>query len=132
MSCKSAIYAVDTTVGTAIADGGIYSPTTISRRYGQAIQLGANGINIQAPGYYDVDATVTVAAGAAGVIKATLFMDGVPVPGATSSLSAAANATITLPITTMVRVFNNSAQLTIVVSGAATTSNNLAIKVEKG
>lgn len=50
-------------------------------------------------GYYDVNASVSVAATAAGNVTATLFKDGAPVQGATAIATATAiGDVVTLPI----------------------------------
>ena len=105
---------------------------------GKYTQLGGNGVSIGncqgGSGYYSVDATVSVAATAAGNITATLFKDGAPVLGATSLVTAAAAGDIvTLPITALVRLNCDcdTANLTIVMGGQVTTSQNLSFKVIK-
>ena len=94
MSCKSGIYVANTTTGTSLGIGATYAPNTVIRRFGKYTQLGGNGVSIGncqgGSGYYSVDATVSVAATAAGNITATLFKDGAPVLGATSLVTAAA------------------------------------------
>lgn len=141
MSCKSAIQVVNTTVGTAIANGGTYSPTTIIRRFGQCIDMSNNGVVIgngcTGVSYYDVDVVATVTATAASNITATLYQDGSPVPGAVAESTASAiGDEVVLPISTMVKVVGfcgcrSTSTLTVVIGGQATTSSNLSIKVVK-
>ena len=134
MSCKSAIYAVNTTAGTALANGAVYAPTSVIRRYGPSVQLVGNGILINGTGYYDVEAVATVTGTAVGTVTATLYKDGNPVAGATTTATATAiGDVIALPITSIVRLTCNcqEAVLTIVISGQAVSTNNLAITVEK-
>lgn len=138
MSCKSGIYVVNTTTGTTIGIDSTYVPSTIIRRYGKYCQLGGNGVSIGnacgGAGYYDVEASVSVAASAAGNITATLYKDGAPVPGATAIATATAAAQIvTLPISALVRLNCDcdTANLTIVIGGQVVTSQNLAFVVEK-
>lgn len=92
MSCKSAIYTADpsstvltlsTAAGTAIPLG-----TTV-RRFGCNAVLSGNGILLKGQGYFDVDASVTFTPTAAGAYTVTLFKDGVAVPGATQTVTAA-------------------------------------------
>lgn len=131
---KSGIYAVNTTLATAIADGATYAPNTIVRRYGQNIQMAGNGITLSGAGYYDVDAAVTVTATAVGNITARLLQDGNPVVGASSTATATAiGDEVVLPLAALVRLNCNcqDSVLTIQVSDQATTSYNLAIKVVK-
>lgn len=136
MSCKSGIYAVNTTAGTALASGATYPISIVVRRYGPHCRLGAEGIVIGdkcGAGYYDVSINVTVSATAAGTVTATLCKDGTAIAGATASETVASGDTITLPLNALVKVNCNcsTSVLTVVISGVATTSNNLAIRVEK-
>lgn len=138
MSCKSGIYVVNTTTGTSIADGGTYVPQTIIRRYGKYCQLGGNGVSIGnctgGAGYYDIEANVSVTATAVGSVTATLYKDGAPVQGAVSLATVSAvGDVVTLPINALVRLNCDcdTANLTIVISGQAVTSQNLAFIVTK-
>lgn len=141
MSCKSAIQVVNTTVGTAIANGGIYVPNQIVRRFGQSVNLGANGVVIgtgcTGVTYYDVEVVATVTATAVGNVTATLYQDGAAVPGATATVTATAiGDEVVLPISTLVKVVgfcgsNATSTLTVVISDQATTSDNLSFKVTK-
>lgn len=122
---KSAIYAVNTNAGTAIPAGGTYPITRVVRRYGCDITSDGVGILCNSKGYYKVSAVATLVATDAGVITASLYENGVAVPGATSSVTAAAGDTVALPIDAIVRVncCGNPSTLTIVVSGAGTSVN---------
>lgn len=131
---RSAIYAVNTTVGTAIADGGVYAPTTIIRRYGPSVNMEGDGIVLKEAGYYKVNATATVAGSGAGNITAQLYQDGVAVPGATASATvgaAASQANLAFPAKIRVKCNCIDSVLTVRVSGQATTSVNLGITVDK-
>ena len=132
MRCKSGIYATNTAVGSALAVGSTYAPTAIVRRYGSAVNLAADGIRIRGAGYFKVDVVATVTS-AAGTVTATLYKDGQAIPGATSSSVAAANAVVNLPITAIVKngCSCDDSLITVVMSGVASTSQNLAITVEK-
>ena len=138
MSSKSGIYAVNTSAGNSLAIGSIYSPTTIVRRYGKYCNLGADGIIIgdcnSGAGYYEVDATISVLSSVAGSVSATLYKDGVPITGATTIATAtASDQYITLPISALVRLNCNcdTANISVVMGGQATTTFNLAIDVVK-
>lgn len=133
MSCKSGIYTANTTQGTAVANGGILPLGNIIRRYGQHINLGGNGITLAGGGYYDVDATVTVTAAAAGPVSVALYLNGVAVPGAVATVTAAADGIVTLPVSALVRLNGCNAEgtLTLVVGGQAVTTYNTAMVVEK-
>lgn len=138
MSCKSGISVVNTNTGGSIGIGATYVPLTVIRRYGKYCQLGGNGVSIGncqgGAGYYDVDASVSVAATAAGNITATLFKDGAPVQGATAIATAtAAGQIVTLSISALIRLNCDcdTANLTIVIGGQVVTAQNLAFVVEK-
>lgn len=132
MSCKSAIYVINTADGTAISANGVYAPNQIVRRFGPSCQLSGNGINITGYGYYDIDATVSLTATAVGAITAQLYQDGSPIAGAFASETASAiGDVVTLPLTAMVRLTNCQTSNITVVVGTASTSNNLALRVEK-
>ena len=81
MSCKSALYTALQTP-TAVAVDGVIPLGSLIRRYGCDISLNGNAVNLSGAGYYDVDASITVAPTAAGTVTATLIKDGVAIPGA--------------------------------------------------
>ena len=95
--------------------------------------INGNAVNITGAGYYDVDASVTVTPAAAGTVTITLYKDGVAVPGATASETAAANGTVDLSIPALVRQVCCAAgsALTLVLTGAAATVNNVALRVQR-
>ena len=132
MSCKSALYAVMQTP-TAVAVDGVIPLGSLIRRYGCDVTLNGNAVNITGAGYYDVDASVSVALAAAGTVTATLFKDGVAVPGATASASGAAGAPVVLAFPALVRqaCCASGAALTLVLTGAAATVNNVAMRVQR-
>ena len=137
MSCKSALYAAMQTP-SAVAVGGVIPLGSLIRRYGCDVSLNGNAVNIvggnQAAGYYDVDASITVAPTAAGTVTATLYKDGVAVPGATASATAAAaDDALDLNITALVRQVCCAAgsALTLVLTGAAASVENVALRVQR-
>lgn len=132
MSCKSALYAVLQTP-TAVAIDGVIPLGSLIRRYGCDISLNGNAVNLTGTGYYDVDASITVAPTAAGTVTATLVKDGVAIPGATASAAAAAGAPTVLSFPALVRQACCAAgsALTLVLTGAAATVNNVALRVQR-
>ena len=132
MSCKSALYAAMQTP-TAVAVDGVIPLGSLIRRYGCDVALNGNAVNITGAGYYDVDASVTVTPIAAGTVTITLYKDGVAVPGATASETAAANGTVDLSIPALVRHVCCAAgsAFTLVLTGAAATVNNVALRVQR-
>lgn len=137
MSCKSVLYAAMQTP-TAVAVGGVIPLGSLIRRYGCDVSLNGNAVNItggnQSAGYYDVDASLTVAPAAAGTVTVTLFKDGVAVPGATASATAAAaDDALDINITALVRQVCCAAgsALTLVLTGAAASVDNVALRVQR-
>ena len=118
---------------TAVAVDGAIPLGSLIRRYGCDVALNGNAVNITGAGYYDVDASVTVTPIAAGTVTITLYKDGVAVPGATASETAAANGTVDLSIPALVRQVCCAAgsALTLVLTGAAATVNNVALRVQR-
>lgn len=133
MSCKSAIYTVNT--GTQnVAAGGTLMLGSIIRRFGCSVNLNGNGINLKEPGYYDVKASITAAPTAIGTVTVTLFRNGVAVPGATASAAVStANNPVTLPIAALVRenCCGDDSTLTLVLTGTAANVTNVAVVVER-
>ena len=122
MSCKSALYTALQTP-TAVAVDGVIPLGSLIRRYGCDISLNGNAVNLSGAGYYDVDASITVAPTAAGVA----------IPGATASAAAAAGAPTVLSFPALVRqaCCASGSALTLVLSGAAATVNNVALRVQR-
>lgn len=130
---RSAIYTVNAST-QSVADGGAVSLGSVVRRFGCDCQLSGNAILLDSPGYYDVTATIVAAPTAAGDLTATLYRDGVAVPGATATATAtAAGDFVTLVLPPLVRLVccGSSAALTCVLSGVASDVSNVAIKVVK-
>lgn len=134
MSCKSNIYAVNTTSASVVANGTLPLSTTV-RRYGCSANLSGNSISLSDAGYYLVIVNATFTAPVAGTVALTLQDDGVVVPGATASttITTATTEVRSLSLAATVRVFCNSAPdaLTIVNTGVAATFSNISIDVVK-
>lgn len=132
MSCKSALYAAMQTP-TAVAVDGVIPLGSLIRRYGCDISLNGNAVNFTGVGYYDVDASITATLTAAGTVTATLYKDGVAIPGATAPASGAANGVVNLSIPALVRqaCCASGSALTLVLTGAAATVSNVALRVQR-
>lgn len=133
MSCKSAIY-VSNSNAQALVSGSQIALGSINRRFGCSVDLNGNSITLKDGGYYDVDASITVAPTVAGAVTATLFRNGVPVPGATASAAVStANNPVNLSITALVReaCCANDSSLTLVLTGVNANVTNVAMVVEK-
>ena len=119
---------------TAVAVNGIIPLGTIVRRYGCNCNLNGNGIAINGQGYYDVDVSVEAVPDAAGTVSVQLLKDGVAVPGATAAATVAAVAntvTLAFPATVRLGCCSTGSVLTLLLTGAASTVNNVAARVEK-
>ena len=132
MSCKSALYAAMQT-DTAVTAGGVIPLGSLIRRYGCDIALNGNAVNLTSTGYYDVDASITATLTAAGTVTVTLYKDGVAVPGATASETGTASGTVNLNIPALVRqaCCVSGSALSLVLTGAAATVNNVALRVQR-
>ena len=131
MSCKSAIYTVNNTPVSVLA-GGIVPLGAAIRRYGCGLEVNGSGLQLDAAGYYDVDVNLTVQPVAAGAITATVYVDGVPYPGAVATGTAAAAADdVQLVIPTLIRALCNGVRTVTVVLSAAATVTNAAVTAVK-
>ena len=130
---KSAIYTANTGA-QAVPVGGTIALGGIVRRFGCAVDLNGSAVNVTAPGYYTANVSVTAAPTAAGTVTVTMFNNGVAVPGATASVTAASAAdAVNLAFDSVVRVpcGGNSGSLSLILTGAASTVSNVAMVVEK-
>lgn len=129
---KSAIYTAVTS-GIPVTDGGTLPVGNTIRRFGCNVVSDNNTINLCGIGYYKVDAVATMAAASAAPITISLIQDGVPVPGAKSTITVAGTSEETvLPVTAIVRnKCDCESTLSFTVSGADVTLDNFAVTVEK-
>ena len=131
---KSLIYTVNST-GASVPVGNTVPVGSIIRRYGRCIGATGSAINVEEPGYYDVDVSATITAAAAGDVILSLTQDGVPVAGATATASiATANTQFeNVDITAVIRVkCCGNANLAVLAGGTtAPTVKNMAIRVVK-
>lgn len=138
MSCKAALYAANTAAQT-LAAGATIAPGSVIRRFGNSrccnptINLSGSGITLNECGYYKINARITDAPIAAGTVTITLLQDGVAIPGATASNTAAA-ATDPTSVTAgaIVRVVGcASSTITTVLTSGAGSVTNVSVDVEK-
>mgnify|MGYP006988841719 CR=1 FL=1 len=135
MTCKSALYTINNTNATITAS--VAAPAqvpfgSIIRRFGKYVNLDGGSIICCDSGYFDADVSVTVTPTAAGVVTAQLYQDGVAIPGAFASTTAAAGGTENLSINALVRNCgcNCSSVLTLTINASGVV-NNVATVVEK-
>lgn len=107
------------------------------RRFGCNAVLSGNGVLLKGQGYFDADAGVTFTPTAAGAYTVTLFKDGVAVPGATQTITAAAAGTVSVDIPAIVRnqCRDSTSTLTLVIASATVpvtvTIDDTAVVVTK-
>ena len=132
MSCKSALYAVNSTSQLNAANAQVPFGSVV-RRYGNNCQLDGGSIIVRGSGYYDVDISLSTAPTTEGEITAQLYKDGVAVPGATATATAAAAGdVVNLKITCLVRNCGQCCDGTLALFVTAShTPVNLATVVEK-
>lgn len=132
---KSLIYVVNTST-QEVALNGVINPGTIIRRFGQNLNLSGNGIQISGTGYYEIEGNFTLAPTAAGEVTITAYLNGVEIPGAVATETAAAGGDfINLSILAIVRegcpCCDGLRTLTFVLSDTASSITNSSIVVEK-
>lgn len=127
---KSGIYTANTTA-VALGENSTLPLGNIVRRFGCALDLNGNGINMADSGYYNVRSSVTYTPTTEGLLSVQLIADGVPVPGAFATVTAAAGTTYNLSIVGMVRRCCASAGTLTIITNQAGTLNNIAMAVEE-
>ena len=135
MSCKSALYCINTNNPTIVEGATIPVGTTV-RRFGPNIRLDGTGILIRGTGYYDIDASFTIVPEAVGTITIQLYQDGTPISGALASTTVAATDTsevLTIPAVIRLKGCCNdeSSNLEFKLTGGNATLSNAAVVVEK-
>lgn len=118
-----------------VAVNGVATLGTVARRYGCNLRMSGNGIEVSGEGYYTVEASIVTTPTAAGNVTYAMYMDGVAVPGATStgSVTTVGNTT-TLSILATVRrgcCCENVSNITFVCTEGANTVNNISVRIEK-
>ena len=120
---KTGIYTANTTA-QAVGANSALPLGSIIRRFGCAVDLNGTGVNISDQGYYAVDGSITYTPTDAGLLTVQLMADGVAVPGASASVTAAAATTYNLSIVGMVRrCCSAPGTLTLMVNLAGTVNN---------
>lgn len=129
---KSAIYTALTT-STDVTNGGIIPLGSTIRRFGCNLTQDGNVIETCGIGYYKVIAVATMAAESTTPITVSLQQDGVPVAGASSTITVSGTSDET--VLTVIGIVRNkcecSSALTFVLTGADATVDNMAVIVEK-
>lgn len=134
MSCKSAIYTVNSNTQALVATSTIELGTII-RRFGCNCNLISDAITIDGTGYYKIHATITGSPAATGALSITAYKDGTIIPGMTVSQTAASNAVVSVSLDGIVRQMcncpNATSNIRFILNTAEATINNIAVSVEK-
>lgn len=131
MSCKSAIYAVNSAPQILAVDS-VVNFGTIIRRYGCGCALVGGNIVLNSAGYYDVDVNLNLTGTAAGPVTITLEKDGVPIPGASATITTAAAGLAHVTIPAIIRqICPCEATITAVISQNGVQVDTASISVEK-
>lgn len=118
-----------------VALNSIISLGSVLRRFGCNIRLSGNGIEVIGEGYYTISGTVTVAPTAAGTVSVAVYNDGMQIPGAIASGTAAtAGDPVTLPLETTIRqgcCCDSADNITLVLLEGAGEVSNVSLRIEK-
>ena len=129
---KAILYGVNSNPQTVIV-GDRVNFGSIVRRYGSNLNMTGGEVYVTGEGYYAIDASATIVAGAAGIVTVTLLKDGSVIPGAGASATVADGDTVTLNIPACVIRQKCCCESTIsaVISGVIGQIINATILVEK-
>lgn len=131
---KSLIQIVNTSTQAVAVDGTISLGAAL-RRYGCNLRLNGDAVEADGAGYYTIDGTVTVAPTVAGVVTVAVYVDGLPLAGATASANVAtAGNAVTLPLCGTIRqgcCYDSANSITVVLESGAGNVTNVSLRVEK-
>lgn len=129
---KSVLYGVNRTPQTIVVGDRVNFGSPV-RKYGCNISMSGGEVYVRGEGYYDVDASITFVAGAAGIATITMLRDGSIIPGAGASATVADGDTITLvvPPSVIRQKCCGESTITAVISGVIGVISNATIRVEK-
>lgn len=131
---RSLIYTVNSST-QEIADGGTVALGSIVHRYGCNLSLSGNTILAEGAGYYGINCTVIAAPTEVGTITATLYRNGVEIPGAKASFTvSAANDIVTLTVPGVLRepcACLGPYAITCVLTGVDASVSSVTMKVVK-
>jgi hypothetical protein len=116
MSCKSALFCINTGNPISLDEGASIPIGTIVRRFVPNITVDGTNILVRGLGYYKVNASFTLTPAATGTVTVQLFQDNAPVQGALATAEVAeTDTTVNLSFPAIVRLqgcnCNNEASL---------------------
>lgn len=129
---KSLIYTSSTTA-VVVPAGSVVPIGTTVRRFGCSIRQTGDSIHLLTPGYYRVYVSATVTPTAASTVGLAILANGSPVTGGmVEAETTAAAQEVNLAPQTVVRVLgSDSALITVEITGAEATVDNISIIVDK-
>lgn len=125
------IYAVNT-ASQVLAAGDAINFGSVARREGCVYSVEGGSISARRkPGPHIITTNLTILAGGAGIGTIQLYRDGVPIPGAKTSFTAANGATYSVGIADVVSRLSccGEAVFSAALLGIAGTINNATITV---
>lgn len=130
-NAQSALFVITPTTSD-VAAGGALPLSTVARRITPRITLGSDSANVAVPGYYELNATITLTAEAAGNVTIAAFQNGEAIPGivATETITTPTTEVRTIALHGIVRVRCEPLAITLVnVSEVAITTSNIALSL---
>lgn len=131
----SVLYAVNNTTQSVLTNANISPGILIHRNCQSQIALNGSNIDISGIGYFTADVSVTFTAPVAGNVTIALYADGSPIPGATATetITTASTEVRSIAFTTEIlkNCCKNITTLTLVNTGVAITTSNVAIRVKR-
>ncbi len=132
----SMIYTVNATNTAFTTEDGNFVQVpfgSVVRRKNKGIVLDGGGMVGMGSGYYDFDVSLTLTPAAIGTVRAQLFQDGVPIPGATATeYAAAAGNPLNISFPAVARQCGPCCNTVFTLGiNASATVNNFAVKAKK-
>lgn len=119
----------------AINENSIINLGSTQRRFGCNLRLSGNAIEVNGEGYYEVDASVSVAPTTAGAVTVALYNNGVQVPGAIAyDYASTAAEPVTVSIVSTIRHgcrCDSADNLTLVLLEGEGNVQNVSMRVAK-
>lgn len=135
MSCKALLFTANT-AAQAVAVGGTVNPGSVVRRRAgncagsPSANVSGSTVVVTGGDYYLVDATLTVVPTADGTVTVSLVQDGTTVASASATVAAAATSVV-IPLTAIIRTRGGASNLTLVLTGAASSVSSAYVSVEQ-
>lgn len=130
---NSLIFMVTPTTAN-VAANGVLPLSSIARRRGRTITSETDSILLGAAGYYKINATITFTAPAAGNVTIVARKNGADIQGltATETITTATTENRTITLSGVIRVLCSeaSASITLVNTGVAIATSNIAVDIE--